>query len=166
MNHKRIGIVLLIITLILAAIFVVYKISVEQYIKSQMTTGPQGECIHPTGTECPYETLNKLQPYNYVLIAVILILFIVGIYLVFLEPKKEVEEKEEVKLTKKPKDLSEEEKNIYDIIVESQGSVFQSDLVKKTQWSKVRVTRVLDKLEGKGLIERRRRGMTNVVLLK
>ena len=32
--------------------------------------------------------------------------------------------------------------------------------------TKVKVTRILDKLEGRGLVERKRRGMTNVVMLK
>jgi len=63
-------------------------------------------------------------------------------------------------------ELDEEEKKVFEIILSSQGSVFQSELVSKTGLTKVRVTRVLDKLEGKGLIERKRRGMTNVVVLR
>ena len=39
-------------------------------------------------------------------------------------------------------------------------------LMGKTDFSKVKVTRLLDKLEAKNLIERRRRGMTNAVVLK
>jgi len=31
---------------------------------------------------------------------------------------------------------------------------------------KVKVSRILDKLEGKGLVETKTRGMTNVILLK
>jgi len=44
--------------------------------------------------------------------------------------------------------------------------MFQSELVDENGYTKVKVTRILDKLEGRGLIERRRRGMTNVVILK
>lgn len=62
--------------------------------------------------------------------------------------------------------LDEEEKTIYDKIKEKEGSAYQSDLVKETQFSKVKITRVLDKLEHKGIIERKRRGMTNIVVLK
>ena len=32
--------------------------------------------------------------------------------------------------------------------------------------SKVKITRILDKLEASGLVERKRRGMTNVVMAK
>ena len=35
-----------------------------------------------------------------------------------------------------------------------------------TGFGKVKITRVIDRLEGKNLIERRRRGMTNVVVFK
>ena len=44
--------------------------------------------------------------------------------------------------------------------------MFQSELVEKTGHTKVKMTRILDKLEAKGLIERRRKGMTNLVFLK
>ena len=47
-----------------------------------------------------------------------------------------------------------------------QETIFQSDLVEKTEFDKVKVSRILDKLEGRQLIERKRRGMTNVVVLK
>jgi uncharacterized membrane protein len=62
--------------------------------------------------------------------------------------------------------LGKDEKRVYDEIVASDGFIFQSDLVKKTGFSKVKVSRVLDRLEIKGLIERRRRGMANIVILK
>ena len=55
---------------------------------------------------------------------------------------------------------------IMNIVLREDGSVYQSDLIKETKKSKVQVSRVLDKLEGKGLIERKRRGMTNVIVLK
>ncbi len=48
----------------------------------------------------------------------------------------------------------------------SDGIITQSELVEKTGLSKASVSRALDLLESKGLVERRRRGMGNVVLLK
>ena len=65
-----------------------------------------------------------------------------------------------------PKNLSEEENKIINILKENDGSIFQSDLVEKTEFSKVKITRILDVLEGKKVIERKRRGMTNIVILK
>ena len=51
-------------------------------------------------------------------------------------------------------------------LIESDGTIFQSTFVEELDFSKVKVTRLLDKLEGKGVLERKRRGMTNVVILK
>ena len=62
--------------------------------------------------------------------------------------------------------LLADEKLILEKVIESEGTIFQSELVDKTSLTKVKITRILDKLEGKGLIERKRRGMTNVVVLK
>lgn len=62
--------------------------------------------------------------------------------------------------------LRDIEKQIYGHIKEAGGFVFQGELVEKSGVSKVKVTRILDKLEGLGLVERRRRGMSNVVVLK
>ena len=53
-----------------------------------------------------------------------------------------------------------------EVLLREEGSVYQSDLIKETKLTKVKVSRVLDKLEGKGLIERKRRGMTNIIVLK
>jgi len=62
--------------------------------------------------------------------------------------------------------LSDEEKTVLEKIIEAEGTIFQSALVEATGFQKVGVTRILDRLEGKGLVERRRRGMSNVVVLK
>ncbi|MFH1056156.1 MAG: MarR family transcriptional regulator [Candidatus Altiarchaeota archaeon] len=64
------------------------------------------------------------------------------------------------------KKLSGDDKATYKFIVDSGGTVFQSEIVEKTGYSKVRVTRILDKLESRGVLERRRRGLTNIVVLK
>lgn len=62
--------------------------------------------------------------------------------------------------------LEGEEWELYRLVTEADGSIMQSDMVDKTSLTKVKVTRILDKLEGKGLLERRRRGMGNLVVLK
>ena len=62
--------------------------------------------------------------------------------------------------------LDKEEKVIIKALENADGTIFQSDLVEKTQFGKVKVSRILDRLEGRGLLERKRRGMTNVVVLK
>jgi uncharacterized membrane protein len=67
---------------------------------------------------------------------------------------------------KKLKGLEGDERDVFNTIIEENGMIFQSTLMEKTGLSKVKVTRVLDKLENKKLVERKRRGMTNVVVLR
>ena len=62
--------------------------------------------------------------------------------------------------------LEGEEREVYRLVTEADGSIMQSTIVERTSLTKVKVTRLLDKLEGKGLLERRRRGMGNLVVLK
>jgi len=63
-------------------------------------------------------------------------------------------------------ELDSDEAKVVAIINEGSGSVYQSDILKKTGFSKVKVSRLLDRLEQKGLLERKRRGMTNLVVAK
>ena len=62
--------------------------------------------------------------------------------------------------------LDADEARVVAIINDGNGSVYQSDILKKTGFSKVKVSRLLDRLEQKGLTERKRRGMTNLVVAR
>ena len=64
------------------------------------------------------------------------------------------------------KTLKEDERKVYQAVIEAGGIIEQSELPERTGMSKASVSRALDLLESKGLVERRRRGMGNVVLLK
>ncbi len=61
--------------------------------------------------------------------------------------------------------LEEDERRMYLEIREHGGEMLQRDLVALGTFSKAKVTRVLDKLETKGLVVRERHGMTNRVRL-
>ena len=61
--------------------------------------------------------------------------------------------------------LRPEEKQIFNFVKEN-GAIFQADLIEKTGFGKAKMSRIIDRLEGRGLVERKRRGMTNVVVLK
>jgi len=78
------------------------------------------------------------------------------------ETKKEAKAKQNEAV----KTLNGEEKTVYQMLIDSGGVMFQSELVEKSGLPKVKVSRLLDRLEGKGLIERKRRGMSNAVVLK
>ena len=61
--------------------------------------------------------------------------------------------------------LTEDERRLYEIIEAAGGEVLQMKLVSSGEFSKSKVTRLLDKLEDRDLIKRERHGMTNMVRL-
>jgi len=61
--------------------------------------------------------------------------------------------------------LANNERKIYETILEADGVIAQSEIVNGTDLSKATVSRSLDNLETKNLVERKRRGMGNMVLL-
>ncbi len=64
------------------------------------------------------------------------------------------------------KTLKEDEARIYQAILDAGGVMNQGDIGGKVGLSKTTVSRALELLESRGLIEKRRRGMGNVILLK
>ncbi len=131
----------------------------------------------PHGPTCPmWETINFQTNIS---IGIMAFVIIIGLYLIFFNNEERIitkvkrikQQVETRKITKENyqkilNTLNNDEKIVFDKIIESEGTLFQSDLVEKTNFTKVKITRVLDKLEGRGLIERKRRGMTNVIILK
>ena len=98
------------------------------------------------------------------------IIFAIGALLLITkpsEPPKIIKQAAPAKSKTKPApaSLHPDEKKIYETI-SAAGAIFQSELVEKSGMSKVKITRILDKLEASGLVERKRRGMTNVVMAK
>ena len=70
-----------------------------------------------------------------------------------------------VKKEVKSGDMTREEKQVFELVRENRA-VFQADLIEKLGMNKAKVTRILDRLEGKGFLERKRRGMNNIVVVK
>ncbi len=140
-----------------------------------MTNIVSTSCSH--GPSCPmWGTINFQTKIS---IGIMIFVIAIGLYLIFFGKEEKIITKvktlrqriEPNKITKENyqkimNSLATDEKAVLGKIIEAQGSIFQSDLVNKTNLSKVKVTRILDRLEGQGLIERRRRGMTNIILLK
>lgn len=127
-------------------------------------------CSH--GPSCPMWYSIKLQTsISLVLMGVILL---IGLYLVFSEqldkmffkPEASAKKITRTSFNKVLRTLSTDEKKVFGKLIDAHGSIFQSELVEKTGFSKVKITRVLDKLEGRDLIERKRRGMSNTVVLR
>lgn len=112
---------------------------------------------------CPFVGFPIQSVLGFIVVAA---LFAVGI--IFVSYFKREEKAKKITTAEKQtfvKAMTEDEKKIYEIVLSS-GALFQSDIVEKSNINKVKVSRILDKLEGKGLVERRRRGMSNVIVPK
>lgn len=62
--------------------------------------------------------------------------------------------------------LHNNEKTVFTVVRDADGKLPQRDIVERTDLSKATVSRTLDTLESKDLLERKRRGMGNIVVLK
>lgn len=119
-------------------------------------------CTHgPTCTM--YESISMQ---TWLSVSIVGILFVIGLFMIFSKEDKQVVVRK-VKLRKKINlaSLDSREKQAVGIIQET-GGVFQADLMEKLGIGKVGVTRLLDKLEAKQIVERKRRGMNNFVVIK
>ncbi len=152
MKNKIVGYMIIGISLIIGFITYSFNKALSEIVNTN--------CSH--GSDCVmWESIN-FQTNTSLILMIALIL--VGAYLVFFtEDKKKPRNK--IKYSELRKKLSEDENLVLSKIVESDGTIFQSELVEKTDFNKVKITRILDSLEGKGVITRKRRGMTNVVIL-
>ena len=122
-----------------------------------------------TEDDCIYhQSFNNMY---YMSLVTIILLVIVAIILIFAKPHEKLvvqtktihkkPEKKKINLT----ELKPEEKQVLSLIQENKA-IFQADLIEKTGFGKAKMTRIIDRLEGKEIVERKRRGMTNVVILK
>ena len=174
MKNKNIGMLTIGIAILIGFIVFSFNRALTEIVDTT--------CTH--GSDCPmWGTINFQTNISIGIMAAIII---IGLYLFFFGKEETIITKTVTKFKKAPNshnqiepkkitkenyqkiidNLDADEKQVFERIIEAEGTIFQSDLVEKTNFTKVKVTRILDKLEGKKLIERKRRGMTNVVILK
>lgn len=167
MKNRIVGFIVIGIAVLIGFIIFSFNRALTNIVNTACTHGPS----------CPMWGTIDFQ--TNVSIGIMIFVVVIGLYLIFFGKEEKVitkiktvkQQLESKKITKENSQkilskLNNDEKLVFGKIIESEGTIFQSDLVDKTKFTKVKVTRILDKLEGKGLIERKRRGMTNVVILK
>jgi len=122
------------------------------------------------GDSCPmYETISRQTNLSLVIVG---ILILVGGFLILSKPNEKIVEKTVIKKVtekRKPIDVSNldsDEKKVVELLQKEGNAIFQADLMEKLGKGKVGITRLLDKLEAKQIIERKRRGMNNIVVLR
>jgi len=167
MRNRVVGILVIGIAVLIGFIIYSFNTSMANIVNESCSMGPT----------CPmWGTINFETNVS---LAIMVFIVAIGLYLIFFGQEEKIVTKfktfrpqfEPKKITKENyqkvmSDLSRDEKIVFQKVIESQGTIFQSELVDETKFAKVKVTRILDKLEGRDLIERKRRGMTNVVILK
>ncbi|MCX6816073.1 MAG: FKBP-type peptidyl-prolyl cis-trans isomerase [Candidatus Aenigmarchaeota archaeon] len=114
---------------------------------------------------------KTLDSMLYAFVGIAIFLAVLGAYLLVHKVQKniivkKIIQKKEEKKAEAPKTLSPEYKQIFNIISQAGGTILQGEIVTKSNMDKVKVSRILDKLEMQGLVERRRHGMSNLVVLK
>lgn len=112
---------------------------------------------------CPFVGVPYQSVIGFALLAAIAVF---GLYLIVVSRYAEgLDVKKREGFRRAATTLKGDEKRVYGMLVGS-GAMFQSDIVDKTGLNKVKISRILDRLEGMGLIERRRRGMANMVVAR
>jgi uncharacterized membrane protein len=101
-------------------------------------------------------------------LSIALIILVIGVVIMYSKPKEKIIIKKVIEKKKKlnTSNLDKDEKSVIDLLLKEGKAVFQADLMEKMEIGKVKTTRLLDKLEAKQLIERKRRGMNNIVVLR
>jgi len=168
MKNKVVGILVIIIALLIGGIIFLFNTAMTKIVNES--------CSH--GSSCTmWDTINFETNIS---IGIMILVILIGLYLIFFGKEEKIITKVEIKRIKEKtpdqkqkkdynKVLSElaiDEKQVFELIISNNGSIYQSDLLLKTGFTKVKVSRILDKLEFKELIERKRRGMTNIIILK
>lgn len=156
MENKKVGLIVIGIAVLMAVIVLIFNFTLKN-ITSQSCS---------MGTSCSMYTSISIQ--TWVSLSITAIILIIGIVIFFSKPKEKVivKFKHEKKKKLNLEGLEKNEKDVIDFLQKENGAIFQSTLMEKLNIGKVGITRLLDKLEAKQLIERKRRGMNNIVVLK
>jgi len=158
MENKKVGWMILGMSIIMVILFLIFNVSLNKIINET--------CTH--GAECAMYDTMAVQ--FWMSITIIIIVAAIGLFIMFSKPEektviRKIQEKAKTRKIDKSK-LDKQERELIEILEKENGAIFQATLMERLNIGKVGITRLLDKLEAKQLIERKRRGMNNIVVLK
>ncbi|MBT7238208.1 hypothetical protein HN865_05165 [Candidatus Woesearchaeota archaeon] len=158
MENKNVGYIILGISLLLIIIIFLFQSALTEIVSQS--------CDMEHAIICPMESTINQQ--TYLALSIVGLLIIIGLVLIFTKQKEKIIIKKVVQRKKKLKldNLDRDEKKVINLLQKENGAIFQKTLMEKMDIGKVKTTRLLDKLEAKQLIERKRRGMNNIVVLR
>ena len=159
-RSKTTGIALVALSIVLLILLVLVKLDVDE----------QGQFLCKIVEESPTLTMEQCPAHgggtSWLLLAAFALSFLILVAgIVLLLPPRQQQPKREFKDID-TSSMDAEEKMIYQILRQHNGAKYQSELMKETGFSKVKMTRILDRMTAEGILDRQRRGMTNLVVLK
>ena len=158
MENKKVGYLLIGIAMLLIVIIFLFQTALKEVVSVS--------CGEEHSVVCPMNITINQQ--TYLALSIVGILIVFALVLIFTKPREKIiikKIKEKRKKIDKTK-LDQNEKKVIELLEQENGAIFQSTLKERLGIGKVGITRLLDKLEAKQLIERKRRGMNNIVVLK
>ena len=158
MENKHVGMLVVSIGVVMATIVWIFNSALKKIVGAS--------CSH--GSECTM--FDTIQTQTGLSLAIVAIVLIIGLFIMLNKPKEKIIIKK-IKEKKKEKkinldELDKDEKKVMNLLLEEGKAMFQADLMERVEIGKVGMTRLLDKLEAKQFIERKRRGMNNIVVVK
>jgi len=156
MENKQVGWLVIGIAIVMGFIVSIFNSALKNIVGQT--------CTH--GTSCTMYDTIAVQ--TWISLGIVAVILVIGIVIMYTKPKEKIIIKK-VKERKKKLDTSKldrDEKKVINLLVKENKAMFQSTLMEKLEIGKVKTTRLLDKLEAKQFIERKRRGMNNIVVLR
>lgn len=156
MKNRNVGFLIIGVAVVIAIVVFLFNTALTNIVNTSCSHGPT----------CPM--YGEIKSQTYISIAIIGFVLIIGLVLIFGKENEKIVVKKvrpytdaELKPRKFNKEslenLGSEEKQIMNLLLESQGSAYQSAIAEKTGMNKVKVTRILDSLEAQGLVERKKK---------
>jgi len=158
MKNKNVGYLVVGISVLIGIIIYLFNFGLKNIAGSTCSHGPSCSM---------YDTISLQTNLSYVIAGLV---FLIGIFLIFSKEYERVIVKKVKESVKRKKinlsGLDSVEKKAVGILQRENGAVFQKSLAEELGIGKVKMTRMMDKLEANQIIERKRRGMNNIVVLK
>jgi predicted transcriptional regulator len=155
MRNRNVGFLIVGISVLIGVIILLFNSGLKDIVDTT--------CEH--GSTCVmYDTISMQTNLSFVIVGLV---FAIGVFLIFSKEnvkiviKKVKEKKKRINVS----GLGSEEKKVVDILKKEKGAFFQRSVMEEIGCGKVKMTRIVDKLEAKGLVERKRRGMNNILVL-
>lgn len=157
MRNKSVGYLVVGISLFIFAIVLIFNSALKSIVGETCSHGPTCSMF------------DTIAAQTWISLAIGILVLFIGIFLIFSREEKEIVIKMVKEKVKQKKidmtGLDSVEKKAVSLL-QVEGAMFQKSLMEELGVGKVKMTRLLDKLEAKQIVERKRRGMNNLVVLK